>query len=948
MAIGRKVKIPVIGTVGKTVFIDPTATRGATLGMDVFTPDGRVGTPNTVREWLGLTLLSPPGVEEDTAGGTQHHRLLQGLKLGDDHPQYTQWVQDEDITGQWDFQNITRFADGSAATPSLTFIADPNTGIYRLGIDNFGFATAGAARWDINTARVQQNIPLIVRSYAGIWVSNPDFPSDAGIQLTTESGPNPLADGVGNTLAFWETGTGGDPPTPFSVGFRFHHDGTVVGTGDLNFYRHHGSVPGVLMMKIARAASQFLYASGSALEPVLSHIGDDNCGIYFPANDQIGFAMGGGVRMIITASLVDLRVPLHAENGSAAGPSISFSGDTNTGLFLTANNSNTIGFTAAGARRAYLSDTETAFVHSVFLSPSTDTPQVLVERSLKIIRTNSPNIRGVAYGSTGTLAAPAALSSADNLARLEGAGYNGTAFAVGGAVTFQAVAGWTVSSQPTRMLVQTTPAGSTTLTERFRIEDNGAWGLGGANYGTAGHALLSSGSSAAPTWQPVQGFTTLTPAQITATQNDYSPADLATAGFLRVSSDASRNVTGLATGAEGRWLIITNVGSFPIVLQHENTGSSAANRFLFDDGADLVLGTEESQFLRYDPTSARWRTLKDAGSSGGSVNAIVAGTGIAVDATDPTEPIVSVDINGLTADATPVGSTDYVMTYDASAATLKKVLLDNLPGAGGGTVDTIVPGDGIAVDDSDPANPIVSIDTATLASEILADNPVAYWKLDEASGNFADSSGNSRTLTAVGSPSYQYGAWVPRETTRFVYFDASGDHATRTDQSGLSIPASADWTFECIAVFRSFTTNESTLFAIGASGETEAANYQILAAVNTGALINNTWEFGAGTNESQVSVVGTAQPLGMPMHLALVKNGTANTVTIYRDGQIMDIISYSNEPTGGTSATTDLHGNVVGGTTNPVGMAHVALYNSALSQARIRAHARAAGFLPTA
>jgi hypothetical protein len=38
------------------------------------------------------------------------------------------------------------------------------------------------------------------------------------------------------------------------------------------------------------------------------------------------------------------------------------------------------------------------------------------------------------------------------------------------------------------------------------------------------------------------------------------------------------------------------------------------------------------------------------------------------------------DINGLTADASPIGSTDFVATYDASAGVNKKVLLDDLPG----------------------------------------------------------------------------------------------------------------------------------------------------------------------------------------------------------------------------------------------------------------------------
>ncbi len=51
-------------------------------------------------------------------------------------------------------------------------------------------------------------------------------------------------------------------------------------------------------------------------------------------------------------------------------------------------------------------------------------------------------------------------------------------------------------------------------------------------------------------------------------------------------------------------------------------------------------------------------------------------------------PALTVDINGLTADASPVGSTDYVMTFDASAGANKKVLLDDLPGGGGGGAPT--------------------------------------------------------------------------------------------------------------------------------------------------------------------------------------------------------------------------------------------------------------------
>lgn len=43
------------------------------------------------------------------------------------------------------------------------------------------------------------------------------------------------------------------------------------------------------------------------------------------------------------------------------------------------------------------------------------------------------------------------------------------------------------------------------------------------------------------------------------------------------------------------------------------------------------------------------------------------------------------DINSLTADGSPDAAADYVVTYDASAGYLKKVLLEDLPGGGGGS-----------------------------------------------------------------------------------------------------------------------------------------------------------------------------------------------------------------------------------------------------------------------
>jgi hypothetical protein len=104
----------------------------------------------------------------------------------------------------------------------------------------------------------------------------------------------------------------------------------------------------------------------------------------------------------------------------------------------------------------------------------------------------------------------------------------------------------------------------------------------------------------------------ISPPQITANQNDYNPAGIATAAVLQLSSDASRTLSGLAGGAEGRVVSLVNIGGQPIVLPDESTSSSAANRFAL--GTSLTVAARQAAMLRYDGTAARWRLI--AGATG--------------------------------------------------------------------------------------------------------------------------------------------------------------------------------------------------------------------------------------------------------------------------------------------------------------------------------------------
>lgn len=100
----------------------------------------------------------------------------------------------------------------------------------------------------------------------------------------------------------------------------------------------------------------------------------------------------------------------------------------------------------------------------------------------------------------------------------------------------------------------------------------------------------------------------LTPTQITANQNNYAPG---VAMFYRLSTDASRDVTGLSCSqVDGQMCEIWNVGSFNVVLKHQDTNSTTTNRFICTGAADITLAPDEAAKLTYDSTTGRWRVFK--------------------------------------------------------------------------------------------------------------------------------------------------------------------------------------------------------------------------------------------------------------------------------------------------------------------------------------------------
>lgn len=97
---------------------------------------------------------------------------------------------------------------------------------------------------------------------------------------------------------------------------------------------------------------------------------------------------------------------------------------------------------------------------------------------------------------------------------------------------------------------------------------------------------------------------TFAPAQITADQNNY---DAGSIGLVTLSSDASRTITGFSGGVNGKLKYILNTGANNIVLAHQSTSSSAANRIISPTGSNITLAQHKAATLLYEGvTHNRW------------------------------------------------------------------------------------------------------------------------------------------------------------------------------------------------------------------------------------------------------------------------------------------------------------------------------------------------------
>lgn len=165
----------------------------------------------------------------------------------------------------------------------------------------------------------------------------------------------------------------------------------------------------------------------------------------------------------------------------------------------------------------------------------------------------------------------------------------------------------------------------------------------------------------------------ISPTQLAANTDDWSPTGLSTTAAIRVSTDASRNLTGIVAPAlGGREIRLLNVGSNNLVLIHDAT-STAANRFLCPGSIDLTLGANSGVILRYDATSSRWRVIFVRPTL---VTATTIELGHASDTTVSRVSAGVVAVEGVNLLSTATGAAKYLTINSQTGTTYTLVLTD--------------------------------------------------------------------------------------------------------------------------------------------------------------------------------------------------------------------------------------------------------------------------------
>ena len=307
-----------------------------------------------------------------------------------------------------------------------------------------------------------------------------------------------------------------------------------------------------------------VFAAGSATTPSISFTGDDNTGIYSPGADQVAITTSGTGRLFIDSS-----------GRLLVGTSTARSNFFGTTLSSLTQTEGTGGSTARGALSVINNDV------------SNNPPYVLLGRS------------GAA-----TLGSNAAVVSGSRLGTLTFHGADGTSFIEAATVAGEVDGTPGTNDMPGRLVFSTTADGAASPTERMRITSAGLVGIGTSSPSSPLH--LSTGSAAASALFASTDTTA------------YSATSFLSSARLRITGGSATNAyNGITFGnnsnAEGFIGFVQNASGYGDFVVQSYAGSYAEKLRVTSTGNVGIGVTAPGQLLQVGSANGELRIGGSAG-----------------------------------------------------------------------------------------------------------------------------------------------------------------------------------------------------------------------------------------------------------------------------------------------------------------------------------------------
>lgn len=273
--------------------------------------------------------------------------------------------------------------DGTAAAPAFSFSSDPNTGIFQTGVaDTLGVSTGGVVRVTLDTVNFVSTLPILGPAGTAA-LPTFSFSADPNTGIYN-SAADTLAFSTGGvvrqtlstttlTSTLPERGPDGTAAAP-SYSFTSETNTGMYrsAAGTLSFSTLGASRLDLSATSIITWASIF-GVNGSASFPAFSFLSDVNTGMLSVGADLLGFSAGGTTRLTLSTTTLTSTVPFLGPAGTASLPTFSFSGDPNTGLYNVG--ADQIGLSTNGVLRVTYNTTDAIFAAGYRLAFSSGTNQ---------------------------------------------------------------------------------------------------------------------------------------------------------------------------------------------------------------------------------------------------------------------------------------------------------------------------------------------------------------------------------------------------------------------------------------------------------------------------------------------------------------------------------------------------------------------------------------------